>query len=140
MPVVYVNIGSNLGDRKSFIQEAIKEIGDHFGYYCISGLVESEPWGFESTNPFLNIGIAFKSEMHPEIILSTLQKIEKKISRVSHRDKEGNYTDREVDIDIMAIGEIKYDSERLHIPHPHLLERDFFLIPLKELAVERVFF
>lgn len=134
MPIVYVNIGSNLGERENLINRAIEEIGDRFGYCCISGLVESEPWGFDSANRFLNIGISFKTLLHPEEILDTLKKIEKKISGKSHRDSQGNYSDREVDIDIMAIDEITYDSERLHIPHKHLLEREFFLIPLKELS------
>ncbi|MCH5235870.1 MAG: 2-amino-4-hydroxy-6-hydroxymethyldihydropteridine diphosphokinase [Muribaculaceae bacterium] len=134
MPVVYVNIGSNIGDRETLIKKAIDEISNQFGCCCISGLVESEPWGFDSTNTFLNIGLSFKSDLAPEDILDILQGIEKSISLVSHRDKDGNYADREIDIDIMAIDEIKYDSDRLHIPHPHLLERDFFLSPLKELA------
>lgn len=134
MPIIYVNIGSNLGERESLINRALEEIGNHFGCCCISGLVESEPWGFESTNPFLNIGVSFKSDLPPEKILDELQNVEKKISLVSHRDNRGNYKDREIDIDIMAIDEMIYDSERLHIPHPHLLARDFFLIPLKELA------
>ena len=134
MPIVYVNIGSNLGERETLIRKAINEISNRFGYCCISGLVESEPWGYDSTNPFLNIGIAFKSDLHPELILDILQEIEKKISEKSHRDKEGNYADREIDIDIMAIGERRYKSERLQIPHIHLLERDFFIKPLKELA------
>ena len=134
MSVVYVNIGSNLGDRISLINKAIDEIGNRFGYYCISGLVESEPWGFDSTNTFINIGVAFKSKLPPEEILDILQGIEKKISLVAHRDSNGNYVDREIDIDIMAIDEIRFDSERLHIPHIHLREREFFLTPLRELA------
>ena len=134
MPVVYVNIGSNLGDKRKLIEKALKGIGEEFGFYCVSGFVESEPWGFNSAKSFLNIGAAFYSDNHPEAILEKLQFIEKSINPASHRDKEGRYIDREIDIDIMAIDEMIYDSERLHIPHPHLLERDFFLKPLKELA------
>ena len=136
MPVIYVNIGSNLGDRKVLIERALDKIGETFGYYCKSGFVESEPWGFESTNRFLNVGVAFKSALPPEIILDKLQDIEKDISKISHRDARGNYTDREIDIDIMAIDMMRYESERLKVPHPHLMERDFFLIPLRELAPE----
>lgn len=134
MATVYLNIGSNLGDRKELIEKAISQIGEIFGYYCISEFVESKPWGFDSINSFLNIGIAIKSELNPEEILDRIQSIERNISLVSHRDKKGNYKDREIDIDIMAIDEIKYESTRLQIPHPHLLERDFFMTPLKQLS------
>lgn len=133
MAIVYLNIGSNLGDKLSLIKRAIDEIGNIFGYYCISEFVESEPWGFDSTNSFLNVGVCFKSFLEPEEVLDRLQKIERSISEVNHRDSEGNYADREIDIDIMAIDEIIYDSPRLRLPHPHLLERDFFIKPLKEL-------
>lgn len=134
MPVVYVNIGSNLGNKQELIKNAVKAVSDIFGYYCLSEFVVSEPWGFESTNRFFNIGMAFKSDLHPEEILKILQKIEKSISRVNHRHPDGHYKDREIDIDIMAIDRLKYQSERLSIPHPHLLERNFFINPLKELS------
>lgn len=134
MPIVYVNIGSNLGNKKAIIEKAIDKIGEIFGFYCKSEFVESEPWGFDSANSFFNIGVAFKSEKEPEKILNILQNLEKEISGVAHRDKFGKYKDREVDIDIMAIDEIRYDSEILTIPHPHLLERSFFIGPLLELA------
>lgn len=133
MATVYVNIGSNLGNSKSIIEKAIERISLKFGIYCTSGFVESEPWGFDSTNRFLNIGIAFQTDLHPEEILDNLQEIEKEISVTSHRDANGNYVDRELDIDIMAIDEITYNSQRLNVPHRHLLERDFFMGPLKEL-------
>lgn len=136
MAVVYANIGSNLGNRKELIEKAIDCIGDRFGYYCLSGFVESDPWGFNSTNRFLNIGVAFKSGLHPEKILKELQKIEQEISTEPHRDLNGHYKDREIDIDIMAIDNLKYSSETLVLPHPHLIERDFFLIPLNELKTD----
>ena len=133
MAIVYANIGSNLGNKRALIEKALDFIGEYFSFYCISRFVESEPWGFDSTNFFLNIGVAFKTELPPEEVLDTLQQIEKKISSASHRDSSGKYIDREIDIDIMAIDELVYDTPRLKIPHPHLKERDFFLIPLKEL-------
>lgn len=135
MAIVYLNIGSNLGNRKFLIERALEKIGDNFGYYCTSGFVDSDPWGFDSTNRFLNVGAAFKSELDPETVLDILQGIEREISSVAHRDSYGNYQDREIDIDIMAIDNIEYHSDRLHIPHLHLYERDFFLIPLQELRV-----
>lgn len=134
MPIVYANIGSNLGDKEALIQRALHEIGEIFGYYCISGFVESEPWGFESTNRFLNIGVAFRTELTPEEVLYKLHSVEQKISKKSHRDILGNYIDREIDIDIMAIDSLIYESECLTIPHEHIKERTFFLYPLKDLC------
>lgn len=134
MSVVYVNLGSNLGDKKALINKAIELIGEQFGFYCISEFVESEPWGFISTNSFLNVGVAFKSDLEPEEILYSLQQIEKKLSASAHRDAKGNYIDRNLDIDIMAIDNIVYKSSILQLPHPHLFERPFFLNPLKQLC------
>lgn len=138
MAIVYANIGSNLGDRKALIDKALDCIGEKFGYYCISRFVESEPWGFDSANRFLNVGVAFKSDLHPEIILDILQDLEKTISNVAHRDDQGKYKDREIDIDIMAIDDIHYSSPRLQLPHSHLRERDFFLNPFKELLTSEL--
>ena len=136
MAIAYINLGSNLGNRREFIQRALEKISSRFGVCCISNYIESEPWGFESGNRFLNLGVSFKTEMLPEELLSALQSIEKSVSCSSHRDSVGNYIDREIDIDIMAIDDLSYNSERLKVPHPHLHDRDFFLIPFKELQIK----
>lgn len=132
--IAYLNIGSNLGSKKDLILRALDCIGDKLGYYCVSEFVESDPWGFDSTNSFLNIGVAIKTQQEPETLLDTLQGIEKSISGISHRDEKGGYADREIDIDIMAFDKGEYKSERLEVPHRHLKAREFFLRPLMELA------
>lgn len=136
MAIAYLNIGSNLGDSRSLIFKAIEIIGDKFSPYCLSRMVESEPWGYESANRFLNIGMAFKCELEPEELLFFVKGIEKEISSGSHRNENGGYCDREIDIDIMAIDHIQYLSPTLQVPHPHLMERDFFILPLMELNPE----
>ena len=133
MAIVYANIGSNLGNRYELIQKALDEIAGAFGICCISAYIESEPWGFKSDNRFLNLGVSFKSDLAPEEILYKLQRIEKSVSQVSHRDEKGGYKDREIDIDIMAIDDMIIDSPSLTIPHRHLMDRDFFRVPLLEL-------
>ena len=132
----YLNLGSNLGNKLLHITRAMKAIGEEFGPYETSHKVESDPWGFDSTNRFVNIGIAIDSDLHPEEVLTRLQNIEKTLSPRGHRRWDGTYNDREIDIDIMATDGAPYDSETLHIPHPHLQEREFFLKPLAELAPE----
>lgn len=133
MAIIAVNIGSNIGDRRRLLKEAIRHLSDKFGFYGESDTIESESWGFSSENKFLNVGIVFKSELQPEKLLDEIQKIEKEISSAGHRDENGNYIDREIDIDIMAIDNVCYESPRLTIPHSCLPEREFFLKPLSEL-------
>ena len=137
MPVVYANLGSNLGNRKALIELALEKISEKFGVCCISSYIETDPWGFESVNRFLNLGVSFCTELHPEEVLSKLQTIEKSICGESHRDITGKYIDRKIDIDIMAIGDLSYRSPRLILPHPHLYEREFFLVPLEELKNDK---
>ena len=130
----FLNLGSNLGNRLLHISRAMKAIGEEFGPYETSHKVESDPWGFDSTNRFVNIGLAIDSDLDPEEVMRRLQEIEKRISPRGHRRWDGSYNDREIDIDIMATDGGDYDSETLHIPHRHLPKRAFFLKPLAELA------
>lgn len=134
MAFVLINIGSNLGDRRLNLSRAMRMVGEEFGPYEISHVVESAPWGFDSTNSFLNLGMMFSSSLPAEEILGRLQAIERSISPESHRNPDGSYADRVVDIDIVAIDEEMIDSEILKVPHPHLEDRSFFLEPLAELA------
>ncbi len=132
----YLNLGSNLGNRLLHLTRAMKAIGEEFGPYEVSHAVESDPWGFNSTNRFTNIGLTIESDEYPEEVLRKLQAIEKGISPRGHRRWDGSYNDREIDIDIMATDGEPFDSQTLHIPHPHLPKREFFLKPLAELAPE----
>ncbi len=132
----YLNLGSNLGNRLLHLTHAMKAIGEEFGLYETSHKVESDPWGFDSTNRFVNIGVTIDSDLHPEEVMSRLQKIEKSISARGHRRWDGSYNDREIDIDIMATDGDPYESKTLKIPHRHLASRPFFLKPLAELAPE----
>lgn len=134
MAFVLVNIGSNVGRRRLNLSRAMRAIGEAFGPFELSHVVESKPWGFDSTEPFLNVGMAFNSDLPPEEILHRLQAIEKLLAPTPHRDENGNYIDRELDIDIVAIDREVIDTAELKVPHPHLAERDFFLVPLEELA------
>jgi 2-amino-4-hydroxy-6-hydroxymethyldihydropteridine diphosphokinase len=131
---VFINIGSNLGNRRLNMSKAMSAVIREFGDIEMSHAVETEPWGFESPNRFLNVGIAFRSELEPEEILDRLQEIERSISADSHRKTDGGYADRIIDIDIVAIDEIELSTPRLTLPHPHLAERRFFLEPMAEIA------
>ena len=120
--IYYLNIGSNMGDRRDNLYRAVVAIAAITGECAVSSIVESEPWGFESDNRFMNLGVSFDSD------------IERSLGSASHRDADGGYIDRLVDIDIVAIDDLVIDTPTLQVPHPHLPERDFFLIPMQQLA------
>lgn len=138
MATVFVNIGSNKGNSRLFLSRAMKGIGEEFGPYEISHIVTSPAWGFRSKRDFLNLGLSFQSEAAPEEILDRLLEIQNRISSAPHRNWAGEYTDREIDIDIVAIDDIVLKSPKLTLPHPHLHKRSFFLEPMNELAPQWV--
>ena len=130
----YLNIGSNIGDRRDNLYRAVVALVEDSYGAAVSRIVESEPWGFESTNSFMNLGICLESDMDPQAMLDRLHDIERRLGSAEHRDAEGHYIDRLVDIDIMAIDDLVIDSPTLQVPHLHMAERDFFLRPMMELA------
>lgn len=133
---VYVNIGSNQGDRRAHIERAVALIAELTvdGEVLRSSFVESRPWGFSSDNDFVNLGIVFSTALAPEELLDALQRIERCISGGAHRDADGNYIDRDIDIDIIAIDGMEVDTPRLQVPHPRMLAREFVMEPLRELS------
>ena len=130
----YLNIGSNIGDRRDNLYRAVVALVEGSNGAAVSRIVESEPWGFESTNRFMNLGICLESDLDPQAMLDRLHDIERRLGSAEHRDAEGHYIDRLVDIDIMAIEDLVIDSPTLQVPHLHMAERDFFLRPMMELA------
>ena len=134
MEYVIVNIGSNLGERRLNLSRAVRAIAAEFGDFEVSHTVETAPVGFDSQNKFLNICMMFRTDMEPQQLLETLQRIEKEICPDAHRDAEGHYIDRVIDIDILAIGDKTDDTETLKVPHPRLAERLFYLMPMNEIA------
>ncbi len=129
-----INIGSNLGDRRHNLSKAMAGVMRRYGNLDMSHVVETEPFGFRSANKFLNIGILFATDQEPLTVLEQMQQIEHEISPASHRNADGTYADRKIDIDIIAIDDMVIDTPELKVPHPHLSERDFFLVPMEEIA------
>ena len=131
---VYLSLGSNSGDRRALIGRAVVAMRTS-GFYC------SAPWGFESENDFLNIAVAVTSERdaawsdaEAEALLDTLQGIERDISAMPHRNADGSYRDREIDIDIIAIDNQHISTPRLTVPHPLAQQRPFVTVPLGEIT------
>ena len=134
---MYLGIGSNLGNRRAMLRQAIRLIGERVGEVTRqSTFIETEPWGFESANKFLNAVILCETDMTPREVLEATQQIERDMGRqkIVHRTSSNRtYTDRPIDIDILLYDDLTVDEPDLMIPHPLMEQRDFVMIPLKEI-------
>lgn len=136
MANVYIGLGTNIGDKKKNITDATIIIGAVMGdIRQLSSLYETEPWGFESPNSFLNAVILIQTDLDPEKCLQIAKAIEREMGRV--HTKEG-YEDRIIDVDILFYDNITYQSQDLTIPHPLIPKRDFVLKPMAEIAPDFV--
>lgn len=129
---IFINIGSNLGDRVVLTNRAVALLKEALGErgFLLSEPFESEPWGFDSPNRFLNIGLSLLSDLDPLAILGITQRIELLLGNGIHRNPDGSYADRLIDIDIIAIEGIRMAHPHLTLPHPCAAERDFVMQPL----------
>ena len=134
---VYLGLGSNLGNRRALLKRAVKLIGERVGEVTRqSTFIETEPWGFESANKFLNAVILCETNKTPREVLEATQQIECDMGRqkIVHRTSSNRtYTDRPIDIDILLYDDLTVDEPDLKIPHPLMEQRDFVMIPLKEI-------
>lgn len=140
MHIVYLSLGTNLGDKEQNLLRAIKEIGKRIGpVKAQSAFLHTEPWGFESENTFLNCAIKVSTPLSPLQVLHRTQTIERLFGR-TQKSRDRIYHDRIIDIDILlfyntgsSAESIRISSPELTIPHPLMHERDFVLIPLSEI-------
>ena len=144
---LYLSLGSNQGDRRKNIEDALSILNIELGtpYKAVSSLIETEPWGFESENKFVNAVVLYELDMNngynPEaeglMLLEICKSVERRLGRreVSQYDERGEriYTDRPIDIDILLFGDNKIDCKELTVPHKLMYERDFVMVPLKEI-------
>ena len=131
---VFLGLGSNLGERQANIERAIELISERVGEVIRrSSLIETEPWGFESENKFLNGVILCETTFTPRQVLRKTQKIERDMGR-KKKTNSLQYSDRPIDIDILLYDDLTVDEPDLKIPHPRMQEREFVMIPLKEIG------
>ena len=131
-----MSLGSNLGDRQDNLHKAIDLIGQRVGPVIRqSSFIETEPWGFESQNKFLNGAILCETTLTPRQLLRTTQKIERELGR--KKKTSHLYHDRPIDIDILLYDDLTIDEPDLKIPHPLMEQRDFVMIPLSEIKEPR---
>ena len=130
---VYFGLGSNLGDCRKNLERAIRLIGDRVGRVTRqSSFLETDPWGFESQNKFVNAVILCETTKSPREVLVLTQQIERDMGR-RKKSVSGTYTDRTIDIDILLYDDLTVDEPDLQIPHPLMHRRDFVMIPLEEI-------
>ena len=129
----YLGLGSNLGKKEHNIDFAIQQIAEKVGKVIRqSTYYYSAPVGFSSDNLFVNAVILIETQLAPLELLHQLQDIEVKMKK-KKKTKEGVYKDRIIDIDILLYGDMTVDLPELKIPHPLMHERDFVMIPLREI-------
>lgn len=135
MAVVGINIGSNAGNRGANLRYAVSEIERRLGCRARrSSVYVTEPWGYLSDSPFFNIELEITTDVPGRQLLVLFRDIEHGVGCYAHRDSEGHYVDRTLDIDIVYIGDEVSDDAELTLPHPRMQDRDFVLLPLAELS------
>lgn len=134
--IIYFGIGTNLGDREANLRTALRLLDERVGQQLASSSIyRSAPQGFLSDNEFANMVVAYHTTYSLEDLLLITQKIEQEMGR-TQKSVGGVYYDRIIDIDLLqAIHNssfITHQSTTLTLPHPRMQERDFVMIPLKE--------
>lgn len=133
MAIVYLSLGSNFGDRIGYVQQATSLLGASDGISIVrtSAFYETEPWGMNSENWFVNAVLEIKTTLSPQALLEECQRIETQLGR--KRQDDNGYADRSIDIDILFYNKEIVNEENLVIPHKFVHLRAFTLVPLLEL-------
>jgi len=149
MKELYLALGSNEGDRKALLMEAISMMDKALGTHAkASSIIETKAQGFEGGS-FLNMAIKYEiadggqnDELFCMAILTMAKDIEKALGRTGVAEYDANggriYHDRPIDIDILLYDSFSTNSQKLTIPHPRMAERDFVMVPLREIASDKI--
>lgn len=137
MSLVYLGLGSNLGDKDQNLNNTVSTLSQELGKVLkLSTFYTSDPWGYQSKNEYLNAVVLVETLFSPDDVLAKTQMIERKLGRTA---KSGDqYEDRLIDIDVLLYDNLIIDRPELKIPHPFITKRDFVLIPLTEIAPELI--
>lgn len=138
MAKVFLGLGTNLGDKRNNLLTAVTNIEEKIGKVTsLSSFYETEPWGFESENSFLNAALCVETSLEPMAILRIIKDIEIEMGR-TQKSVNRMYSDRIIDIDILLYDDLTMETDELTIPHPLMKERDFVMKPLMEIADDTV--
>ena len=133
MAIAYLCLGTNIEDRKKFIEQAVSflDMTENIKIIRTSALYETEPWGVKNQNWFLNLAVEIKTSLSPQDLLIKCLNIEKALGR--DRNQESRWGERPIDIDIIFYDNAIIQSEILTVPHERMHLRAFVLVPLLEL-------
>ncbi|MBK8189427.1 MAG: 2-amino-4-hydroxy-6-hydroxymethyldihydropteridine diphosphokinase [Vampirovibrionales bacterium] len=136
MTIAYLGLGSNLGDRVGYVQQALTLLADCPGIGIVeaSSLYETEPVGFADQEWFINAAVAIETSLSPVALLTACQEIERRLLR--QRDPANRNGPRTLDIDILFYGDLAMASPALTIPHPRVHLRAYALVPMLEVNAE----
>ncbi len=135
MPSCLLLLGTNLGDKRKNLQAALQQIGARAGKIVqVSSIYETAPWGKSSEHSYYNQAVEIETKLPPVTLLRTLLDIELLLGRT----RQEKWGDRILDIDILLYDQEVVQTEHLKIPHPEIANRRFVLVPLAEIAPERV--
>ncbi|MBC8333772.1 MAG: 2-amino-4-hydroxy-6-hydroxymethyldihydropteridine diphosphokinase [Anaerolineales bacterium] len=132
MSIIYIALGTNLGDRLANLRSAIESLAPDVHIIRESTIYETPPWGYTDQPAFLNMVIEAATSLKPRALLTYLKKQEDELGRI----ESFRYGPRQIDLDILFYDDLVLSEDDLHIPHPRLHERAFVLIPLADLAPE----
>lgn len=133
MAIAYLGLGTNIGNRRRNMIIAAALLAERVGdVLALSGFYETEPWGFDSENLFLNAAVKLKTSLSVLELLTATQQIEKELGRTEKSN--GTYHDRIIDIDILLYDDEVLQTSELTLPHPLMHERRFVMDPLSEIA------
>ena len=129
----YLGLGSNIGDRRAHLQSAVSELGAHgVEVLASSSVYETEPVGLVlDQRAFFNACLRVRTSHDPEQLLDACKAVERELGRAAGGPRHGP---RVIDVDLLVLGDLRYTSERLTLPHAEVSSRKFVLIPLLELS------
>ncbi|TYL90015.1 2-amino-4-hydroxy-6-hydroxymethyldihydropteridine diphosphokinase [Bradyrhizobium rifense] len=138
MASVLIALGGNVGDVRATFRKAIAHVCGMAQAAVIarSSDYTTPPWGDEDQDPFINACVEIETDLDPHALLFVMQKVEQKFGRT--RDKDRRWGPRTLDLDMIAYGDVSLQVSDLILPHPRLFERAFVLVPLAEIAPDRV--
>jgi 2-amino-4-hydroxy-6-hydroxymethyldihydropteridine diphosphokinase len=134
MAVVHLGLGGNLGERLTMLRRAIDELSIVGELLAASSIYETAPFGVSAQPEFLNCCVAIETHLAPREVLERTRGIERALGRVDGP----RWGPRAIDIDLLLYGDVSVTEPDLVVPHPGLLERAFVLVPLAEIAADRL--
>jgi 2-amino-4-hydroxy-6-hydroxymethyldihydropteridine diphosphokinase len=138
LTIVYIGLGSNQGDRISYLQQGLRLLTDHEGIKLLSAssFYETEPVGDDDQHWFVNVAIAVETALPPEPLLAACLKVENQLGR--KRDATRPNGPRTLDIDLLLYDNLVWQSPELTLPHPEVHKRAFVLVPLLEVNAKLI--